>query len=264
MRLLILYCSVCLCLSSAHATDSLSIKSPVPTTLPGRAMISVKSTPAGARVYCDTLSLGVAPFDSVEIPAGTHVFAFIHPEAKNWQYSSIVETISVHASERLSRTPSFPTICRITSNPYGATVQRGGAVVGQTPLLLSNAIDGELVAFSKPGYENITIPIHTSYGELHIDLHPMTGTASSGQRTFLTGTQPKSDFPILATTGASIVTGVVAAYCKIKADSYYNDYSLNGNPQALKEMKRLDTIAGISLVASQASFLALCYLLMSR
>ena len=63
---------------------------------------------------------------------------------------------------------------------------------------------------------------------------------------------------------ALVLGGVVAACCKIKADSYFDDYLLSGNPKTLADVRRLDTIAGISLAAGEVSLLTLCYFLISR
>lgn len=222
------------------------------------------SSTEGIKVYSDTLLLGVTPIDSVQMQEGTHVIAFIHPEARNWQYSSMVETLVVHPAEHLARTVNFPFVYHITSTPYGAAVQYGDSVIGQTPLLLTAISVGRLLSISKEGYESVTIPLSTSYPEVHVDLHPLRGALTPGGSIYLADAQSKSSLPIYLTTGTSVLTGVVAAYCKIKADSYYKDYQQTGNPSKLSQVRTLDTVSGISLAASEISLLMLSYFLLSR
>ncbi len=255
---MILFCG---CGSLAFATDG---NSNVPHDTAAVARISVRTSPPGAKVFCDTLYLGTTPIDSVIIPSGWHTLTYVQPDAESWYSGSLKETLVVRPSESVDRRPVFPSICRITSTPFGASVVIGDSVVGETPLLLANIAEGTRITFEKEGFEKLEFPFHSSSGGLHVDLTHLSTSGLSDNEPYLTGIRTKSDLPIYLTTSASVITGVVAAYCKIKADSYYNDYSQNGDQRALTNMRRMDTISGISLVASEVSFMTLCYLLISR
>jgi len=264
MKPLLIILSVVLLHRSAVAGDSLNAPG---SSVPGSfntSTLSVRSSPVGARVYCDTLCLGITPLDSVPLPTGVHVITFVHPDAQLWQNSSIVETLTVHPSESVHRTVSFPFIIRVSSDPFGATVRIGDSVVGSTPLLLIGSDGQKLLTLSKEGYGEVSVAMPDSSTGVHVSLHRLATAAASAPSPFLAENKSKGGIPLYVTTGAAVVGGIVAAYCKIKADSYYDDYLLSGRQETLRDVRRLDTIAGISLGASQVSLLALCYFLISR
>lgn len=69
---------------------------------------------------------------------------------------------------------------------------------------------------------------------------------------------------ILASGGAAVVSGVVAAYFKIAADDRNESYMRTGNPALLDERRRFDTIAGIAFAAMQVGFVVFSYLLLTE
>jgi hypothetical protein len=69
---------------------------------------------------------------------------------------------------------------------------------------------------------------------------------------------------LYASGGVAIAAGVAAAYFKITADDRNDGYVATGNPALLDERRRLDTAAGIALVASQLGFALFSYLLLAE
>ena len=255
-----LCCSCCSGAAGMFFHDSLYVQ----RSQTGGATITVHSAVSGIKIYSDTVLLGATPLDSLQIGEGKHILTFVNPEAIKWRYSSIVETVTVHPSEHLCRTVSFPIIYHITSTPFNAMVQYGDSVIGQTPLLLSGTLRAGQIIISKEGYQAAILSLNTDNFEVHAELRPLEHTVPHTRSMYLADIQPKNNLPIYITTGTSVISGVIAAYCKIKADSYYNDYQINRNPHTLNDVKRLDTLSGISLAVSEVSLVMLSYFLISR
>ena len=227
------------------------------------ASLNVHSNISGVKIYLDTMFLGVTPLDSVSVEGGTHIMKSIHPDSRSWLQSSIVETVVVQAGEHLNRMARFPVVYRITSEPYGAEIRLGDSVVGRTPLSLPLTSEKAFVTFSMEGFDDETVPVTSETREVHVLLRSKTGSPSD-PNSFLSLEQSKNSLPLYITTGATVVTGLAAAYMKIKADNYYGSYRQTGDVARLDHVRRLDLLSGISLAASQLSLLTLTYFLLSR
>lgn len=223
--------------------------------------LSVRSNIDCVKVFVDTLFYGETPMGDTSLPAGTHILRFVHPDMNNWLLPAIVETLSVNASDLIVRTANFPFVYHITSNPYGASVHFNDSIVGQTPLMFSTPSTSGVVTLTHDGCEDVLLPLPGQGGMLHAVMPSRTGETPS---VLVNGEQLKSLTPIYMTSGAAVITGALAAYFKIKADGYYNEYRNTGDRAALDRVRRLDTLSGIALVTSEASLLMLSYLLFSR
>jgi hypothetical protein len=93
---------------------------------------------------------------------------------------------------------------------------------------------------------------------------PLTPRGSTRPRYALSSEAPRGQLPIYLSTAATILTGFAAVYLKMKADSYYDDYQLTGNPGTLNRTRGYDTASGIALAASEISLLTLTFILLSR
>ncbi|MBI1805967.1 MAG: PEGA domain-containing protein [Ignavibacteria bacterium] len=219
---------------------------------------------AGVQVVLDTILLGVAPLNGTAISEGVHVLRFIHPESKQWQYSALIETVTVHPTEHFERTVHFPYFYHITSEPYGATVRFHDSIIGVTPLYFTGYVQQNFVSLSKDGFEETTIPLSGDPREVHVILKPLRGFSRDKSSDYLSFDQSKNPVPIYITTGATVLSGVAAAYFKIKADGYYDEYRRTYDPGTLDQVHRYDVVSGISLAASEISLLVLTYLLLSH
>jgi hypothetical protein len=234
------------------------------STSVAEATLTIRSGIAGVKVFADSVYLGPTPLDSVRVSAGTHVFRFIHPEERSWLYPAIIETITLAPSGHLNRTIDFPAMYHITSEPYGATVRSGDSLLGQTPIFLPSTSIKNLLTITKDGYETQSVPMSIDRPEVRVALKSLHGPGFEKRGEYLSTEQSKSSLGIYLTTGATVVTGVAAAYFKIRADSYYSDYQQTNDPALLSKVRTNDTISGISLAASEFSLLMLTYLLLSR
>ncbi len=228
------------------------------------AYVSFYAHRDSVKIYEDTTYLGMAPCDSVRLPSGTHIFKYIYGDRKSWLYSERIDTVRVESSGHIIRNIEFPFVYRISSEPYGAAVHIGDSVLGQTPFILSSNSPKNLIMLTKEGYADVTIPLESDQTFINVKLEPLGGSLMSNKERYLSVETSDNNFNIYLATGATVVTGVVSAYCKIKADSYYSDFQLTNDPSKLQKVRSFDTAAGISLAASEISLFLLSYLLLSR
>ncbi|HEV8537824.1 MAG TPA: PEGA domain-containing protein [Bacteroidota bacterium] len=243
-------------MSSAEPVTDDSSRSPAQD-----ALLSVQSNVAGVKVFVDTLLLGETPVEDARVTAGEHILHFVHPDSKNWLLPAIVETLVVAPSDHIVRTATFPTVYHIISNPYGAEVYYNDSVIGQTPLIFAAVTERGVVTLRHGGYDDQILPLPDGGGLLHATLPSRIGEAPSP---LLNGEEVKSLTPVYLATGTAIFSGALAAYFKIKADGYYNDYKKSGDTGALDRVRRLDTLSGVTLLTSEVSLFVLSYLLLSR
>jgi hypothetical protein len=211
-------------------------------------------------VFCDTTLLGVVPVLRAPVGQGIHILHYLHPQGEQWIHPALTETLLVEGSVMLARTARFPDISHITSDPYGAEVRFRDSLLGTTPLFVSLDTLAGMVTITRAGYEAATLP---AAREIHAILAPLPGGPAS-RSVYLSTEQSKSYAPVVAAAGATVLSGAVAAYFKIRADRSYDEYRSTGSSEALDEVHRDDLISGASLAASQLSLLLLGYLLFSR
>ena len=225
------------------------------------ATLSVESPAMGVKVFIDNTMVGTTPLHNINIVPGGHILTFVHSNVNNWLVPALTETISVNANEHVKRAVSFPVVYHITSDPYGAEVRYNDSLIGRTPFMFSAPTGKGVVVLSKEGYENIELPLTSDGGVLHAVLVSKIGKAPP---VLVNGEQMKSMTPVYLSSGAAIISGTVAAYFKIKADGYYNDYRNTGDEEALRRVRKFDSISGVALVTSEISLLKLSYFLLSR
>jgi hypothetical protein len=225
------------------------------------ATLSVESNTPGVKVYIDSMMVGTTPLNNFTITPDKHVLMFVYSDGKLWLVPAIIETLSITAGEHVRREANFPKVYHLTSDPYGAEVYLNDSLVGQTPLMLATQLERGIIMLKMEGYESVEFPLATEGGMLHSALVSKTGMTASA---LVNGEQVKSMTPVYVSSGAAIVGGTLAAYFKIKADGYYNDYRNTGDQAALDRVRRFDTISGVALVTSEISLLMLSYFLLSR
>ena len=226
--------------------------------------LSIRAEIPSVKVFLDSIFAGIAPLDTVPVAPGSHLVSYVHPQEGIWGYSSLNETVFVHPMERIELRVEFPCLYRVTSEPYGATVRRGDSTVGQTPLFYPMRSPGGQIVVSKDGYEEERIILTEEGRNIHVVLRPLGGPSASASSLYLTDEHAKNNLPVYLTTGATVLTGIAAAYLKVKADGYYGDYTQTGDPGTLERVRALDTASGVSLAASEISLLMLCFLLLSQ
>lgn len=111
------------------------------TLVRGQAEVTVFSEPAGARVFADTVELGVTPFTDASLLVGRYVLRVEHPYTLPHR-----EVIVVERGESLKRTVALEAASgdlSVVSNPRGASVTIDGELQdGVTPLVIDGVPAG--------------------------------------------------------------------------------------------------------------------------
>ncbi|MBI4547444.1 MAG: PEGA domain-containing protein [Ignavibacteriae bacterium] len=233
-------------------------------TATSKATLTVQSNIVGTQVYADSVLLGFTPLDTVQLESGVHVFRFLHPDGRSWLHSAIVETLTLYFSQHLHHRVTFPNVYHISSEPYGATVFVEDSVIGQTPLRLPLTSMADTLRVTKDGFREELLQITPAMNQIHVPLTSLHGGPLLSTSPYLSAKTSNNNLPLFITTGTTVLAGATAAYFKIKADKYYNDYRTFGDQHHLQKVREYDRISGISLAATELSFLLLTYLLLSR
>jgi hypothetical protein len=252
--ILVLYCALYNSVAAAEQDSSLT----------DGATVSIYADRDSVHVYEGGLYLGTAPCDSLSVQPGTHVFTYILGDRKDWLHSERTETLTIASSEHIVRNINFPAIFRITSEPYGAEIHVGDSVAGKTPFILSTNSQQNFIVLTKEGYREAAIPLDRAQTFINVKLETLDGLPATDKERYLSVEPSDNNLDIYLVTGATVLSGVVSAYCKIKADSYYSAYRRTNDPFALQKVRSYDTAAGISLAASEIGLFFLSYLLLSR
>jgi len=221
----------------------------------------VNSRIDGVKVYVDSVAIGATPLAGASISPGNHIVRYYHPDTSRWPVSIIVETLTVSSSAPVERSVNFPSVYHFNSEPYGAAIRVGDSTIGTTPMYYAGFLGGDVVYFSKPGYDEASVLASAEGGEVYTVLH---GGPPGDRSPLMASDQGKSLVPIIVASGTTVISGSLAAYFKIKADKSYDEYLATGNPGALNRVNTFDKYSAIALVASQLSVIALSYLLLSK
>ncbi|HUL45170.1 MAG TPA: hypothetical protein VLY03_12530 [Bacteroidota bacterium] len=234
-----------------------------PPTDTSKSILIVESTLPAIVVIIDSTEVGATPLKPIAVDPGNHILRFVSRDSTSWFHPATEESLVIAPHAYLHRTVRFHRVLHITTDPYGAAVQSHDSLLGTTPLYIEDDRIGPTVELSRDGFAPVTVPVPEDSREIHAVLSPLIPPAEL-HSLYLTEDASGASLPVLLTGGATVLTGAVAAYFKIKSDSYYSDYRLSGDQGTLQTVHRYDLISGISFAATQAGLMALTYLLFKR
>ncbi len=232
------------------------------------ASLTLETNPSGADVFIDSSYIGKTPLVDHRLAPGVHVLRLFYPSALTWHAIAKSETLHVAAGSRIVRHVELGTFARIVSDPAGGKVFFDGLELGRTPLVLRNLhpLKGEVV-IEKEGYVPQRIDLGFSPVPFIVKLQAESETLTSTQGEILPADHmlgASDHWLTYASASSMIVSGVVSAYLKNKANSDFDRYLLTKDPAYLASTRRLDTWAAASLVVTQISFAVLTYILLSE
>jgi len=253
------------CLGAMIPTGVLAAEADTVRAFP-RARLVILSVPESARVVVDARFSGTTPFTLDSIASGSHTLTVQYPPFESWLTEPVHDTISIGEGEEKvlrygRRTQSF-----ITSTPFGADVMAGDSVLGTTPFLTGPGMEGVALTLRKAGYAPATVEVHPgATPRIDVTLTRLWQKEDTGEW-YARDTEGRGDGSAkLYLSGASaVVSGVAAAYFKIKADDKYQQFLDTNDGRFLRQTHRLDTAAGVALAATQASLALFTYFLISR
>jgi hypothetical protein len=243
--------------AAASETDSTDIAPPHHT-------LTIQSTPESAYVLVDGKHVGYTPISLDSLGPGTHILTLQHPDIENWLTEPTTDTVRIAEGEHKTLRYNLSTHYFITSTPFGAEVVLGDSIIGITPCLTSMDIGEQTLLLRKPGYEPSTV--HT-YGASTIATPLTKLSLNDGNAETYFKESDEGSHKTLALYGAgaaTVLSGVVAAYLKIKADNRYEQYLLTGESRDLSQTRLLDTSAGIAIIVTQVGLGLFTYILFSK
>jgi hypothetical protein len=231
-----------------------------------KASLTVSSATESAPVLIDSILVGRTPLTVDTLAPGLHHIRVVHPDLDNWLTSSVFDTLVLRPGETRSVRYTFESRYLLTSTPSGADILSGDSLVGRTPILLNANKMQPAITLKKNGYEVSTFDVvNVERGVLGVVLKKKWQRELEDDPVFNDANGKGPDNLGLYITGATtVLSGVAAAYFKVRADDRYASYLSNGNPSLLSETNRLDTVAGVALVATQLSLGLFTYFILSR
>jgi len=227
------------------------------------ATLTVTSPGRSIDIYDGTRWIGATPLMQSPLDTGRHILRFGVHHNGTWMDLLLAETLSVSSGAHVERIITLPSPRRITSEPSGASVYAGDSLLGVTPALVSLNRNPGMLRFVRDGYIDATIPVADGDAEIHAAL-TMNAGAVPEANTILAGYNERSNTTLYLSGGVAVLSGVAAAYWKIKADELYDGYRRTGDASSLGRMRSMDTASGVSLVVSQIGLSVFTYLLLTR
>lgn len=235
-------------------------------SVPPHGLLTIESTPESAYVQVDGRYVGRAPVSIDSLSPGTHILTLQHPAVESWLTQPRADTISIAGGEHKVLRYNLSSRYFITSTPFGAEVFADDSVVGTTPLVTSPSLSPEQITLQKAGYEPASLHLTVNQGGVvSIPLKKEWQNNGNGESYFkdYDGRAPKSAGLYISGV-ATILSGAAAAYFKIKADDRYQQYLSSNNGSLLTQTNRLDTAAGIAIVATQLGLSLFTYFIFTQ
>lgn len=224
--------------------------------------LTVHSAPDSALVRINGTLKGYTPLDIDSLSPGRYVLQILPKEIDSWLSNPISDTLLLAAGEHRVLSYKLEERNIVTSSPFGGEVALSDSILGTTPLALPNELMQRPLMVRKQGYETATI----FPGSLRtIRLKPLWKNGEGPESVFRDAdVRSRKTTELYLTGAATVLSGVTAAFLKIRADNRYQQYLASGDPSLLSQTHRLDTAAGIAIVATQISLGLFTYFILSQ
>ncbi len=229
--------------------------------------LEIRADVDSALVMLDDSFVGRTPYVTDSLAPGVHRIRVLHPDVTGWLAAVVSDTVRISAGESRTLLFNLRPQLQILSSPAEAGVYANGALAGLTPLLMSPELlsDDSLLTLRKAGYTDLQVdPRGAVEGILRVRLTPDGNTSPDGISPFLpeTGGIDSRETRLYLSAGATIVSGVFAAYFKTLADDRQLQYLKTGDASMLVQRHRFDISAAIALLTAEVTFVLFSYLLL--
>lgn len=258
-------------LQTCFANESRAQNETAAQTLDSYGYLRLNTAYTGISVRIDGKLVGTTPLKIQQLSAGTHRVQVAHPNRTNWLDRDWIETVEVAPNDTLEINVTFKQSYSINSRPYGAQVFTHGENVGETPVFLrlneGETVDVRLV---RRGYEDSTFVVGKNGVQFFdIELKPSLPSDVDLQMES-TGLQKRSKtkLRLFTTLGLALASGSLALYFRHQADSNYDRYLKNGNPERFDQFydnsKKYDRLAAITFASFQVNFVFSFYFFLKQ
>ncbi len=219
--------------------------------------LRIESEPPGADVMLDTVYVGPAPLEQHGLREGTYRVRIIAPSLDAWPAAVWRDTVTLRGGEILTVRPALMPPLLVDSRPQGAFVSVGDTVLGTTPLRLVRAGTPATVHLSKEGFDSVDVSIRNLLSMPVVSLRPRNGLEILSPR------EERPEWLLYGSGTVMVLSGIVTAVLKDRANRSFDDYLRTGNPASLRTTRRYDRVSTASLIVTQLAFCALSYTLLS-
>lgn len=228
--------------------------------------LSVSSNLDFAKIYSDTMFIGMTPLKDYFLKEGNYKLKIVNPKSlQDWQNDN--QTIDLFLNKDTTVNIIFNYFYFINTDPYSAKVFKADSLLGETPLrfFMENELTGKLLIRKK------------NYKDYYFDMNSYNYSTGADIKLNSKGLEEVNDLvykerstqfntkrslmPILGTGALSIASAIMAFNYKSIANSEYDKYLLRGNDENLQESKNNDTYFAVSVVVMQAAVAGLIYFL---
>lgn len=229
--------------------------------------VTIVTEPPGADLYIDSAYVGKAPTKGIRIAVGLHTVRAFYPSVFAWNAVIRQETLSVVNGGNAEKRMNVGEVVRIQTDPSDGIVRYEGRTLGSTPLYaqLSSPLASDLM-IEREGFDSLRVPItDIKNGLIRVKLRSRTGVEGSapGDGLMTYEDLPTDHWLTYASGTTMIVSGILSAYLKDRANRHFDAYSLTSNPADLSRTRTLDRQAATTLIISEISFAILTYLLLA-
>lgn len=213
----------------------------------------LNSSDSLAVIYIDGKMMGYGTVVA-DVSKGKHMI-YSKSDMRKWNAHEIRDSVLIEGcgiEKRINL--SFNKQIYLSSDPINAQVYYRDSLIGTTPLYLSSEISQ--VDLKKKDYRTEKVGLEhllTNNSTIKLDF------IGKGNRNNFFRTNM---FKILL--GSAVVLGGTAAYYKLKANDYFDDYNRTGKPSALDNTNKYDKISGIAFGALQVNFGVILYYLLTE
>lgn len=229
-------------------------------------VLSVNSAPENARIYLDTVFIGLTPLKNYKIHPGEYKLKIINPlSPEEWQSEN--ELIDLAVSGDTSLFVKFRYYYYFNSDPFNAEVKKEDSLFGYTPLRFfsDEKITGSML-FRKKNYTDYFFNL----SEYNFETGANIKLKSKGKETINDivyknrTTQFKTQrnlYAILGFGATAVAGGFFSVNFKTKANDNYTDYLTSGDNFYLNESNKYDKYFVASIIIMQLAIGGLMYYL---
>jgi len=260
-RIPLLFCGLVLAITRSGFSRFQS--DPDSAMAPFKCTLTIQTTPESVYVLLDGRAIGITPMEIDSVGAGTHILVLQHPDVESWLAIPLEDTIVVKEGEARTLRYALRTRYLVATTPFGADVILGDSVIGTTPYVAPAGLTHKSLFLRKPGYESVDVTL-SGKPVISTSLNKVWQNEEQASY-FVESSKTGSNAVYLYISGAAtVLSGVAAAYFKVKADDQYQQYQRTGNNNFLSQTHRLDTAAGISIAVTQISLGLFTYFILSQ
>lgn len=229
--------------------------------------LEIRADVDSALVVLNDSLVGRTPYVADSLSPGAYRVRVLHPDITSWLGAVVSDTVRIAAGESRTLLYSFQSQVHVFSSPGEVRVYMNDTLAGITPLLISpERLSGDsLLTLRKTGFADLrTDPREAVQGILRVRLIPGGYTSPAEISPFLTETNGigSRTSRLYLSAGATVVSGIFAAYFKTLADDRHAQYVKTGDVSLLVQRHRYDTSAAIALVTAEAAFALFCSILL--